>query len=274
MLFSLTLPSQAQKSSFGVPNLQKYDNQLFHFGFLLGYNQFDFAIRSDNDLSQYDSLMVINTAAMSGFNLGIVTNLRLGKYFDLRFIPGLSFGDRVVRYTILYPDASQLITKKRIESVYLDLPLLVKFKSSRMHNVRAYVIAGAQYSLDLISAAKKKNSNPNEIMLKLYPHDVQAQVGVGIDFYCTYFKFTTECSLIYFIISVTTGDPISKLGYKKGILLGLVVAACGCAMFYPASTAHSYPLFLGGLFVIGLGVTVLQIAANPYVTISISGNCL
>lgn len=202
MVLALSIPGHAQKFNFGVPNLQKYDNQLFHFGFLLGYNQFDFSIRSDNDLSQYDSLMVINTAAMSGFNLGIVTNLRLGKYFDLRFIPGLSFGDRVVRYTILYPDASQLITKKRIESVYLDLPLLVKFKSSRMHNVRAYVIGGAQYSLDLISAAKKKNSNPNEIMLKLYPHDVQAQVGVGIDFYCTYFKFTTEFKMSFGLMNL------------------------------------------------------------------------
>lgn len=203
LLFAVLGSSQAQKSSFGVPNLQKYDNQLFHFGFMLGYNQFDFTIRSDNDLSQYyDSLMVVNTAAMSGFNLGIVTNLRLGKYFDLRFIPGLSFGDRVVRYTILYPDASQLVTKKRIESVYLDLPLLVKFKSSRMHNVRAYVIAGAQYSLDLISAAKKQNNNPQEIMLKLYPHDVQAQVGLGIDFYCAYFKFTTEFKMSFGLMNL------------------------------------------------------------------------
>ncbi|MCQ2279689.1 MAG: PorT family protein [Bacteroidales bacterium] len=203
LLFALLGSAQAQKSSFGVPNLQKYDNQLFHFGFMLGYNQFDFTIRSDNDLSKYyDSLMVVNTAAMSGFNLGIVTNLRLGKYFDLRFIPGLSFGDRVVRYTILYPDASQLVTKKRIESVYLDLPLLVKFKSSRMHNVRAYVIAGAQYSLDLISAAKKQNNNPQEIMLKLYPHDVQAQVGLGIDFYCAYFKFTTEFKMSFGLMNL------------------------------------------------------------------------
>lgn len=203
LLFALLGSSQAQNSRFGVPNLQKYDNQLFHFGFLLGYNQFDFTIRSDNDLTKYyDSLMVVNTAAMSGFNLGIVTNLRLGKYFDLRFIPGLSFGDRVVRYTILYPDASELVTKKRIESVYLDLPLLVKFKSSRMHNVRAYVIAGAQYSLDLISAAKKQNNNPQEIMLKLYPHDVQAQVGVGIDFYCAYFKFTTEFKMSFGLMNL------------------------------------------------------------------------
>ena len=188
--------------NFGVPNLLKYDNKLFHFGFLLGYNQFDFEIRSKSDLSEYDSLMVVNTTALSGFNLGIVTNLRLGKYFDLRFIPGLSFGDRVVNYTILYPDASRLITKKNVESVYLDLPLLIKFKSSRMHNVRAYVIAGAQYSLDLISSVKKQNKNPREIFLKLNPHDVLAQVGVGIDFYCTYFKFSTEFKMSFGLMNL------------------------------------------------------------------------
>ena len=202
LLTIYSFSAAAQGFRFGVPNLQKYDNQLFHFGFLLAYNQFDFDIRSKSDLSEYDSLMVINTAAMSGFNLGIVTNLRLGKYFDLRFIPGLSFGDRVVNYTIRYPDQSRLITKKNIESVYLDLPLLLKFKSSRMHNVRAYVIAGAQYSLDLISAAKKQNNNPREIMLKLYPNDVQAQVGVGVDFYCRFFKFTTEFKMSFGLINL------------------------------------------------------------------------
>lgn len=200
LLISASLQIHAQ--SFGVPNLLKYDNKLFHFGFLLGYNQFDFEIRTKSDLSEYDSLMVVNTAGLSGFNLGIVTNLRLGKYFDLRFIPGLSFGDRVVNYTILYPDASQLITKKHIESVYLDLPLLIKFKSSRMHNMRAYVIAGAQYSLDLISSAKKQNKNPREIFLKLSPHDVLAQVGVGIDFYCTYFKFSTEFKMSFGLMNL------------------------------------------------------------------------
>lgn len=194
--------AQLNAQQFGVPNLLKYDNKLFHFGFLLGYNQFDFEIRSKSDLSEYDSLMVINTAAMSGFNLGIVSDLRLGKYFDLRFIPGLSFGDRVVNYTILYSDGSQLVTKKNVESVYLDLPLLLKFKSSRMHNVRAYVIAGAQYSLDLISSAKKQNKNPREIFLKLYPHDIQAQVGVGFDLYCTYFKFSTEFKMSFGVMNL------------------------------------------------------------------------
>lgn len=74
-------------------------------------------------------------------------------------------------------------------------------------------------------------------------------------------------SLIYFIISVTAGDPISKIGYKRGIIAGLILSAIGCGLFYPASVINQYTLFLAGLFVIGLGVTILQIAANPYVTI-------
>ena len=75
-------------------------------------------------------------------------------------------------------------------------------------------------------------------------------------------------SLVYFILSVTTGDPISKIGYKNGILIGLFVSAIACSLFYPAAnTFHSFGVFLGALFLLGLGFTILQIAANPYVAI-------
>ena len=74
-------------------------------------------------------------------------------------------------------------------------------------------------------------------------------------------------SLLYFIISITTGDPIAKLGYKNGVVIGLLIAATGAGIFWPAATAMSYPMFLGGLFIVGLGFAMLQIAANPYVTI-------
>ena len=74
-------------------------------------------------------------------------------------------------------------------------------------------------------------------------------------------------SLIYFIISITTGDPIAKLGYKNGVVIGLLVAATGSALFWPAAVAMSYPMFLIALFIVGLGFAMLQIAANPYVTI-------
>jgi FHS family L-fucose permease-like MFS transporter len=74
-------------------------------------------------------------------------------------------------------------------------------------------------------------------------------------------------SVIYYLISAATGDPIAKIGYKNGVVIGLLIAAAGSALFWPAATKISYPLFLAGLFVVGLGFAMLQIAANPYVTI-------
>ncbi|RLD91638.1 MAG: MFS transporter [Bacteroidetes bacterium] len=74
-------------------------------------------------------------------------------------------------------------------------------------------------------------------------------------------------SLVYFIISFTNGDPINRMGYKKGIIIGLIVSALGALLFYPAAQFHNYGFFLSALFVMGLGFTLLQIAANPYVAI-------
>ncbi len=75
-------------------------------------------------------------------------------------------------------------------------------------------------------------------------------------------------SLIYFILSLTLGDPINKIGYKNGILIGLFISAIACFLFYPAAnTFHSFGVFLGALFLLGIGFTILQIAANPYVAI-------
>jgi len=74
-------------------------------------------------------------------------------------------------------------------------------------------------------------------------------------------------SLLYFLFSILWGDPIMKIGYKNGILLGLIVSACGCFLFYPAAASKMYGFFLTALFILGLGFTLLQIAANPYVAI-------
>ncbi len=74
-------------------------------------------------------------------------------------------------------------------------------------------------------------------------------------------------SLIYFVVSATRGDPIARLGYKNGVVIGLLISAAGAGLFWFAANALSYPLFLGALFIVGLGFAMLQIAANPYVTI-------
>ena len=71
----------------------------------------------------------------------------------------------------------------------------------------------------------------------------------------------------YFVMSFPSGYLVEKVGYRKGIIIGLVVAGVGCLGFYPAASAHVYPLFLIALFVLASGITLLQVAANPYVAI-------
>jgi len=71
----------------------------------------------------------------------------------------------------------------------------------------------------------------------------------------------------YFLMSIPAGKLVARLGYKKGMLLGFVVAAAGAFLFYPAAAQRAYGLFLGALFVLASGITLLQVAANPYVAI-------
>jgi FHS family L-fucose permease-like MFS transporter len=71
----------------------------------------------------------------------------------------------------------------------------------------------------------------------------------------------------YAIVSLPSGYLVEHIGYRKGIVTGLCVAALGCLGFYPAASLQSYPLFLGALFVLASGITLLQVAANPYVAV-------
>jgi MFS transporter, FHS family, L-fucose permease len=74
-------------------------------------------------------------------------------------------------------------------------------------------------------------------------------------------------SLFYFFSSITIGDPIARMGYKNGIILGLLLAALGCFLFFPSAHFKSFGFFLGALACISFGLTILQIAANPYVAL-------
>lgn len=107
----------------------------------------------------------------------------------------------------------------------------------------------------------------NDILIpylkKVFELNFAEAMLVQFSFFAAYFVG----SLIYFIVSASYGDPISKIGYKKGILLGLSVSIIAALMFYPAAALRVFPLFLAALFVLGLGFTLLQISANPYVAI-------
>ena len=71
----------------------------------------------------------------------------------------------------------------------------------------------------------------------------------------------------YFLVSLPAGKLVKAVGYQRGIVIGLLIASVGCLLFLPAARFHSYPFFLSALFVLASGITVLQVSANPYVTV-------
>ena len=107
----------------------------------------------------------------------------------------------------------------------------------------------------------------NDILIpffkKMFELDRFQSMMVQFAFFTAYFVG----SLIYFIVSARKGDPISRIGYKNGIIWGLLISAFACFMFYPAAELQIFGLFLAALFILALGFTLLQIAANPYVAL-------
>lgn len=107
----------------------------------------------------------------------------------------------------------------------------------------------------------------NDILIpffkKMFELDRFQSMMVQFSFFTAYFVG----SLVYFIISARKGDPISRIGYKNGIIWGLLISAFACFLFYPAAELQSFALFLTALFILALGFTLLQIAANPYVAL-------
>lgn len=172
-----------------VPNTPLYDSRLFHFGFSLGLNFMDFALKTDPGMGlEGDTLLGIRHSFKPGFSVGVVTDLRMGKWFNLRFIPTFSMGQRDLEYKIARPGQPVLDEKKTVESIMIFLPLEVKWKAARMTNYRPYVTAGVQYTLDMATRKQKKGANGEEeaYRLKLNRHDFGVTVGVGWDFFLPY----------------------------------------------------------------------------------------
>jgi len=184
-------------------NLPRYDFKKIHFGFTLGINSLNFHINKNNDFLINDTLLTMLAEDQKGFNLGIVSNLRLGRYTDLRFIPTLVFGERILNYKF-NDQGNLLLQDKRIESTLIDFPISLKYKSARYNNFRTYVICGIKYSLDI--ASQSEIDDEGQEIVKLNNHDLMIEGGFGIDFYLQYFKFSPQIKLSHGIINVLSKD--------------------------------------------------------------------
>jgi len=205
LLFIASISLTKLYGQYMPKNLPNYDYKNWHFGFTLGVNTMNFNVYPVDKVDYDSTVLIIQPKLSQGFNIGIVANKRLGTYWDLRFVPTLSFGQRNIEYIIRTSPTKEELFTKSVESTFLDIPISIKYKSKRfqknLNNMRTYVLGGIRYSIDLASQKKKKGSS-DEIVLKLNPNDLMLTTGVGFDFYLAYFKFGVELQFAYGLINV------------------------------------------------------------------------
>lgn len=193
----------------------------FHFGFALAYNKSSFFYDLKPDFTFEDSLLSLNVESAPGFNLNIISSLHINNNWKLRFLPGLSFQERVLNFRFLDKDGEVVKETDRIESTFVDFPLLLKWRTDRINNWCVYLLGGGQYSLDM---ASRQQVNGNENIVRIKRGDQALVIGGGFDFFLKYFKFGVELKLnagipnIYVEDNNLFSDPISRIRTKSWVL--------------------------------------------------------
>ena len=156
LLLSVQNDAEAQRGRNRGPfNYTHFSKKNFYFGITLGYNQSFYHITRDESFILNDSVQVLQSMRGPGFNLGIITNIKFGEDFDLRFmLPTLSFADRRMSYMMTTGENPI----KKVESVFLEFPIHFRYKSKVYKDVRIFVVAGAKYSIDLASNSKARQA--------------------------------------------------------------------------------------------------------------------
>lgn len=207
------MPLIGQVDKKNIPNLRGFDEKPLHFGFLIGFNTMDFrvdnkaeALGSNGELLYGD---VINLKP--GINIGIVSSYRLRPNLHLRFLPGISFGQRdIVYFTENYPtdDADKIESSPlQIKSTFLEFPLLLKYSALRMHNAKPYLIGGFNTRYDLA-----KNVQDGLLLTSL---DGYLEAGAGFDFYMTFFRLSVELKASIGLSNVLNPKGTGELADQK-----------------------------------------------------------
>ncbi len=179
-----------------ILNDPDYDfEKRLRFGFSLGLNFMDFRVKSNPvDAGNADSLFVYVRTIYPGFNVNVVSDFRIFPTLHIRFLPGLAFGHRELVF--LEPSGYEYSKEGRVEKIpssYIELPLSIKYSAQRKSNTRPYLLAGANFRADM--DAFKSLKPDEEIYLRLRKGDFYYELGFGLDFFLTYFKFSTEVKL-------------------------------------------------------------------------------
>ncbi len=229
LTFFLLITSSLLGQRDRIQYLQNFDKHRIHFGFYLGLSYNSFKI--DYNKNTIDAN--INVRVKKGLNIGLIADLRLHKNINLRFEPGLiGLSKRKLEFRHIIPTKSigdtDNDTIRKTMSTYLHLPLILKFSTNRMGNIRPYVLSGISYDHNFSSNEEEEDDNSSGVF-RLKTGNFMYELGVGIDVYFYYFKFSPSIRGIFALNNELIYDkdknsrwtsPIKFLG-TRGIFLTL-----------------------------------------------------
>jgi len=186
-----------------VEYIPTFDRKLIHYGFYLGINQNDFKLNfTDKQIpnpdfpgSFYDKPNV-TVVVNGGFNVGLIADLRLHKNLNLRLEPGLVSNTKKIVFNHLINSSIPQDSIREIGSTYLHVPFVFKFSTNRYKNIRPYILGGVSYDYNFSSNEKNQEDNSaGEFRMKT--HNFMYEIGVGVDFYLYYFKFSPSIRAVF-----------------------------------------------------------------------------
>jgi len=173
-----------QKNNTKIENLQNFDKQKLHFGYFIGFNQYNYKL--DYKINPNYATWIEESI---GINIGLIGDLRINEYINLRFEPGLHTNKLNLRFNERSKFTQNSDTIRSVKSSYIHMPLLIKLSTKRLDNFRPYLIGGVSTSFNLSSNQNSPEDNKNNVF-RLKANNLYYELGFGIDFYLQYFKFS------------------------------------------------------------------------------------
>ncbi len=207
-----------------------YGNRPFHLGFALGTNFLNYRLLPSEEVlseSLNKNVFKVEPVGTVGLNLSIISNLRMGKFFSLRFQPGLIFGQRNLRYQVRddYYEDTLIVTEHtmHISSIYIDVPISVKFNARRINNYQPYFIVGTAMKYDL--ETKRVIRQNGGYAIRQDPIDFFYEFGFGVDWFLPYFKFGAELKFSFGTKNILRQEDVEYSSVIKSLKTRMIVLA-------------------------------------------------
>ena len=216
LLVSNSIQSQKKDRIEYLPNR---DKKILQFGYYLGLNKKSFKIKYNDKEALVNDLNsdFVTVEESIGFNIGLVIDYKLHDNINLRFEPGLSSNSKKITFDQSVISSSFTSGNERdVPGTYLRLPLLLKLSTNRLHNMRAFVIGGVSYDYNFSSNQNNVDDNLSG-QFRMKTSNFMYEVGVGVDLYLFFFKFSPSIRGVFAINNELVPDNISSSPYTQSL---------------------------------------------------------